>query len=263
MTVYTCHNKLCVSIPTLVPDPSTHFVWDKFAIGICCYLPLSHCTWCILFNLPSPPPKKKERKKKTICIRITFNFTWVFTTFTKTIMHLVYPSNFALPLSSISLGTRVIPGRNWKQSLYITHLFIYIFFWGEGWGREYKQGALRSMCKWRIIAKTILMHVFGGGGEGKTRTYYAWAKWKWRIDVVIVPGIIVCWFLFLLFCFVFFSSHTLKFRNQFNKHKFQITLRSYVTLYRAKVPGLRKKVKKQNSGTFSNGWKIYWQERWI
>ena len=138
MTVYTCHNKLCVSIPTIVPDPSTHFVWDEFAIGICCYSPLSHCTWCILFNPPPPsppPPPKKERKKKTICIRITFNFTWVFTTFTKTIMHLVYPSNFALPLSSISLGTRVIPGRNWKQSLFITHLFIYVFFfWGGGWG---------------------------------------------------------------------------------------------------------------------------------
>ena len=138
MTVYTCHNKLCVSIPTIVPDPSTHFVCDEFAIGICCYSPLSHCTWCILFNPPpSPPPppqKKKERKKKTICIRITFNFTWVFTTFTKTIMHLVYPSNFVLPLSSISLGTRVIPGRNWKQSLFITHLFIYVFFWGGGVG---------------------------------------------------------------------------------------------------------------------------------
>ena len=44
MTVYTCHYKFCVSIPTIVPDPSTHFVWDEFAIGICCYSPLSHCT---------------------------------------------------------------------------------------------------------------------------------------------------------------------------------------------------------------------------
>ena len=145
MTVYTCHNKFCVSIPTLVPDPSTHFVWNEFAIGICCHLPLSHCTWCILFNspplLPPPPPKKKEEKKKTICIRITFNFTWVLTTFTKTIMHLVYSPKFALPL----------PERNWKQSLYITHLFIY---------------CLWSMCKWRITAKTILMHFWGGRGGG-------------------------------------------------------------------------------------------------
>ena len=40
---------------------------------------------------------------------------------------------------------------------------------------------------------------------------------------VIVPDIIVSWFLFLLFCFVFFAPHTLKFGNQFNKHKFLIT----------------------------------------
>ena len=31
-SVYTCHNKSCVSIPTIVPSPSTHFVWDEFAI---------------------------------------------------------------------------------------------------------------------------------------------------------------------------------------------------------------------------------------
>ena len=158
MTVYTCHNKFCVSIPTLVPDPSTHFVWNEFAIGICCHLPLSHCTWCILFNSPPllpppPPPPKKEEKKKTICVRITFNFTWVLTTFTKTIMHLVYPPKFALQL----------PERNWKQSLYITHLFIYCTFLG---GRGNKQGALWSMCKWRITAKTILMHFWGGAGGG-------------------------------------------------------------------------------------------------
>ena len=32
-------------------------------------------------------------------------------------MHLVYPQNFAQPLFPISLGTTVIPGRNWKQWL--------------------------------------------------------------------------------------------------------------------------------------------------
>ena len=196
--------------PNYCTSPSTHFVWDEFAIGIFCYSPLSHCPWCILFNLPAsplpPPPKKKGKEKENNCVRTTFNFTWVLTTFTKTIMHLVYSPKFALPL----------PERNWKQSLYITHLFIYCTFGGGGGERGNKQGALWSMCKWRITAKTILMH-FWGGGWGKTRTYYARAMWKWRIDLVIVPGIIVSWFLFLLFCFVFFVPHTLKFGNQFNK----------------------------------------------
>ena len=258
-------NSVSVSQLLYQTDPHTLFGMSlPLVLAVIRHFHIAHDASFLPPPPPSPPPKKKERKKKTICIRITFNFTWVFTTFTKTIMHLVYPSNFALPLSSISLGHEGNT-REKLKTIVIYYAFIYlcIFLGGGGWGREYKQGALWSMCKWRIIAKTILMHVFGGGGEGKTRTYYECAKWKWRIDLVIVPRIIVCWFLFLLFCFVFFSSHTLKFRNQFNKHKFQITLRSCVTLYRAKVPGLRKKVKKQNSGTFSNGWKIYWQERWI
>ena len=138
MAVYTCHNKSCVSIPTLVPDPSTHFVWDEFAIGICCYSPLSHYPWCILFNLPrpsSPPPKKKRKKKrKPFASRITFNFTWVLTTFTKTIMHLVYFLKFALPLPSISLWTKVIPGEivNNRHILCIYFIIIIIFFFGGG-----------------------------------------------------------------------------------------------------------------------------------
>ena len=212
MTVYTCHNKLCVSIPTIVPaHPHTLFGMSlQLVFAVICHFHIAHDASCLIRPRSSPPPKKKE-KKKTICIRITFNFTWVLTTFTKTIMHLVYSPKFALPL----------PERNWKQSLYITHLFIYCTFLGGGRGN--KQGALWSMCKWRITAKTIVMHFFGGGGWGKTRTYYARAMWKWRIDLVIVPDIIVSWFLFLLFCFVFFAPHTLKFRNQFNKHKFLIT----------------------------------------
>ena len=42
-----------------------------------------------------------------------------FTIFTDTIMLLVYPQNFAYPLSTISLGTTVLLRRNWKQ-----------WFWG-------------------------------------------------------------------------------------------------------------------------------------
>ena len=80
ITVYTCHNKLCVSIPTLVPDPSTHFVWDEFAVGICHlfaiiirhspYLPRIrhfHITYdasCLIPPALPPPQKKKERKKE-------------------------------------------------------------------------------------------------------------------------------------------------------------------------------------------------------
>ena len=100
---------------------------------------IAHDAFCLIRprSCPPPPPfkKKRKKKKKTICIRIIFNFTWVRTTFTKTIMHLVYPPKFALPLVSISLGTRVIPRRNCKQSLYIMHLFIYLFsFFGGGGG---------------------------------------------------------------------------------------------------------------------------------
>ena len=54
--------------------------------------------------------------------------------------------------------------------LYIMHLFIYFilsFFFWEGGGGGNIQGALWSMCKWRIIAKTILMHFFGGEGRVK------------------------------------------------------------------------------------------------
>ena len=142
--------------PNYCTSPSTHFVWNEFAIGICCHLPLSHCTWCILFNSPPllPPPKKKKEKKKTICIRITFNFTWVLTTFTKTIMHLVYSPKFALPL----------PERNWKQSLYITHLFIYCtFFGGEGEINKVHYG----LCvNGELQQKRLLCIFFWGGGVG-------------------------------------------------------------------------------------------------
>ena len=41
--------------------------------------------------------------------KITF---FKFTIFTETIMHLVYPSNFAQPLCLISLGIAVMPRRN-------------------------------------------------------------------------------------------------------------------------------------------------------
>ena len=196
-----------VSVSQLLYQTHPHTLFGmslQLVFAVICHFHIAHDASCLIRprSCPPPLPKKKEEKKKTICIRITFNFTWVLTTFTKTIMHLVYSPKFALPL----------PERNWKQSLYITHLFIYCTFLG---GRGNKQGALWSMCKWRITAKTILMHFFLGGG--KTRTYYARAMWKWRIDLVIVPDIIVSWFLFLLFCFVFFAPHTLKFRNQFNK----------------------------------------------
>ena len=223
---------------------------------------IAHDASCLT---PPPPPQKKRKEKENNLHKNYFQFHLGIHHFHKDHNAPCLPFKFCITIVfdfSWDEGNT----REKLKTIVIYYAFIYLcifFFGGGGWGREYKQGALWSMCKWRIIAKTILMHVFGGGGEGKTRTYYAWAKWKWRIDLVIVSGIIVCWFLFLLFCFVFFSSHTLKFRNQFNKHKFQITLRSYVTLYRAKVPGLRKKVRKQNSGTFSNGWKTYWQERWI
>ena len=157
MTVYTCHNKLCVSIPTIVPaHPHTLFGMSlQLVFAVICHFHIAHDASCLIHprSCTPPPPKKKEEKKKTICIRITFNFTWVLTTFTKTIMHLVYFPKFALPL----------PERNWKQSLYITHLFIYCTFVG---GRGNKQGALWSICKWRIIAKPILMHFFWGGVGG-------------------------------------------------------------------------------------------------
>ena len=57
-------------------------------------------------------------------------------------MHLVYPpaptQNFALPFSSISLGTSVIPRRNWKQSL--------CKFGGRGVNKMYY--GLCENCEW-------------------------------------------------------------------------------------------------------------------
>ena len=162
MTVYTCRNKLCVSIPTLVPDPSTHFVWDEFAIGIFYHSPLSHCAWCILFNspppLPSPtptPPKKKERKKerKQFAQELLYNFTWVLTTFTKTIMHLVYPSHFALPLSSFS----------WDEGNTRRNAFIF-FGGGAGEGDIYR--VHYGLCANGELQQKRFLCILGGGRGG-------------------------------------------------------------------------------------------------
>lgn len=66
-----------------------------------------------------------------------FNFLLI-PIFTCVIMHLVYlpappPTNFAEPFCSISLGTTVIPRRNWKQWLWKN--------WGrEVWGGEGGEG---------------------------------------------------------------------------------------------------------------------------
>ena len=50
----------------------------------------------------------------------------------------------------------------------------------------------------------------GGGGEGRVkqgRMTHGQSMWKWRMDLVIVPGIIVCWFCFC--CVVLFFPLTL------------------------------------------------------
>ena len=73
MTVYTSHNKLCFSVPTIVPASSTHFVF-----AVIRHSHIAHDASCLIRPRPFPPPlpQKKERKK-TICVRITFNFSWV------------------------------------------------------------------------------------------------------------------------------------------------------------------------------------------
>ena len=94
MTVYTCHNKLCVSIPTIVPaHPHTLFGMSlPLIFSVIRHFHITHDASCLIPPASPPPQKKKrEKKKKTICVRITFNFTWVFTAFTKT----VRPPNFA------------------------------------------------------------------------------------------------------------------------------------------------------------------------
>lgn len=68
-----------------------------------------------------------------------FNFLLI-PIFTCVIMHLVYlpaspPTNFAEPFCSISLGTTVIPRRNWKQWLW-KNWGREVFFFGGGGGKE-------------------------------------------------------------------------------------------------------------------------------
>ena len=65
----------------------------------------------------------------------TLKQTHELTIFTDTKMDLVYAQKFAYALSSISLGTSVIPRKHWKQRLRI--------FWGEG-GGGIKRGAFWS-----------------------------------------------------------------------------------------------------------------------
>ena len=141
MTVYTCHNKLCVSIPTIVPDPSTHFVWDEFAIGICCYSPLSHCTWCILFNPPPPqppsPPKKRKEKENNLH-KNYFQFHLGIHHFHKDHNAPCLPFKFCITIVfdfSWDEGNT----REKLKTIVIYYAFIYlcIFFWGGGgvgWG---------------------------------------------------------------------------------------------------------------------------------
>ena len=140
MTVYTCHNRLCVSIPTIVPDPSTHFVWGEFAIGIFCHSPLSHCTRCILFNSPPPchpPPlvKKKERKKENNLHKNYFQFHLGIHHFHKDHNAPCLPFKFCITI-------------------------VFDFSWDEGNTRE----KLKTIVLY--YAFIYLCIFFGGGGGG-------------------------------------------------------------------------------------------------
>ena len=139
MTVYTCHNRLCVSIPTIVPDPSAHFVWGEFAIGIFCHSPLSHCTRCILFNSPPPchpPPlaKKKERKKENNSHKNYFQFHLSTHHFHK---------DHDAPCLPPKFGVTIVFDFSWDEgntreklkTIVIYYAFAYLFiylFWGGG-----------------------------------------------------------------------------------------------------------------------------------
>ena len=196
--------------PNYCTSPSTHFVWDEFAIGICCYSPLSHCPWCILFNLPAsplPPPKKKRKRKRKQLRKNYFQFHLSTHHF-----HKDHNAPCLLPKVCITIT------REKLKTIVIYYAFIYLlYFWGGGGEGEINKVHYGLCVNGELQQKRFLCIFFWVGGLGKTRTYYARAMWKWRIDLVIVPGIIVSWFLFLLFCFVFFVPHTLKFGNQFNK----------------------------------------------
>ena len=152
-----------VSVSQLLYQTHPHTLFGmslQLVFAVICHFHIAHDASCLIRprSCPPPPaPPKKEEKKKTICIRIAFNFTWVLTTFTKTIMHLVYSPKFALPL----------PERNWKQSLYITHLFIYCtFFWGGGGINKVHYG----LCvNGELQQKRFLCIFFLGGGVKQGR----------------------------------------------------------------------------------------------
>ena len=70
MTVYTCHNKFCVNIPTILPaHPHTLFGMSlPLVFAVIRHFHIAHDASCLIPPPPPspPPPKKKEKKKKTI-----------------------------------------------------------------------------------------------------------------------------------------------------------------------------------------------------
>ena len=128
-----------VSVSQLLYQTHPHTLFGmslQLVFAVIRHFHITHDASCLISPAPPPPPRKKKRKKKRkpFASRITFNFTWVLTTFTKTIMHLVYFLKFALPLPSISLWTKVIPGEivNNRHILCIYFNFFFFFFWGGG-----------------------------------------------------------------------------------------------------------------------------------
>ena len=141
--------------------PLIRHYYSPFAV-FATYSPLSHYLWCILFNPPCPPPpqKKRKEKKKTICIRITHHF------------HKDHNAPCLPPKSGITIvfdfswdegNTR----RNWKQSLYIMHLFIYfILSFFVGGGGEYT-GCIMVYVQMENYSKNDSYAFFGGEGRVK------------------------------------------------------------------------------------------------
>ena len=66
MTVYTCHNKLCVSIPTIVPaHPHTLFGMSlQLVFAVICHFHIAHDASCLIRPRSSPTPPQKKRKKE-------------------------------------------------------------------------------------------------------------------------------------------------------------------------------------------------------
>ena len=102
----------------------------------------------------------------------------VFTIFTFTIMPLVYPKMLPNGYLLLSLGTTVMPWRNWKQSMVMKNCF------------RRKKGVLWSIWKWWKIWQTKLIPSYIAYRETLKKTTASWQK-VWLFNLVKISYLMI------------------------------------------------------------------------